>query len=85
VEKARQHSAVSNDFFGFAFALMSAHQLYETIRAITTKRVRRITFRRRYTALNEDPLGYWLATLWHGFCVVGFGAMSALAFYMGPQ
>ena len=76
---------MSNDFFGYVFALMAAHQLYETIKAIATKRVRRITFLRQYTELEEDSLGYWLATFWHGFCFVGFGAMSILAFHIGPQ
>jgi hypothetical protein len=76
---------MSNDFFGYVFALMSVHQLYETIRAITTKRVRRITFRRQFTALEEDSLDYWSATIWHGVGVVAFATMSALAFYMGPQ
>ena len=52
------------------FALMAAHQIYETARALHTKRVRRITFRKRYVELTEDSADYWLATVYHGFAAL---------------
>jgi len=69
---------MSNGFLGVIFALMSAHQLFETVRALTTKRVRRITFRRHFALWDDDPPTYWLATIWHGIGAIGFAAMSLL-------
>ena len=56
--------------FVIIFALVGAHQLYETVSALHTRRARRITFRKRYVALTEDSADYWVATAYHGFAAL---------------
>ena len=74
---------MSNAFFGVIFALMALHQAFETVRALRTKRVRRLTFRRLFVTLDEDPTIYWFDTGYHGFAVVVLFAMSALMLIAG--
>ena len=75
---------ITNAFFGVIFALMALHQMFETGRALRTKRVRRLTFRRRFATLDEDPTVYWFDTAYHAFAVIVLVAMSALMFRTGP-
>jgi hypothetical protein len=74
---------ITNAFFGFAFALMAAQQAFETGRALVQKRVRRLTFRRTFATLDENPSVYWFDTVYHGFAVVALAAMSLLMFNSG--
>ncbi len=75
---------MSSTFFGVIFALVAVHQAFETMSALTTKRVRRLTFRRHFVALDEDPTVYWFDTAYHGLAVILLVAMSAFMFNAGP-
>jgi hypothetical protein len=66
--------------FGIIFGLAAAYQVFEVVRALATKRVRRITFRKRFVGLSEDATDFWLATIYHGVAAIFIAYMSALTF-----
>ena len=69
---------MTNTFFGVAFALLAAHQVFETVRALVQKRVRRLTFRRTFAELEDEPTVFWFDTAYHGVAVFAFAIMSIL-------
>ena len=71
---------MSSSFFGIAFALMALQQAFETARALVQKRVRRLTFRRTFATLDEEPTIYWFDTVYHAAAVVMLVMMSLLMF-----